>query len=121
MTKLSMTLLLALAACGGKKDNAPDPSAACGEAAKAATDALIAPAVGDPNVPAEQKTVMKDKGGKLQAVLQKRCVEDKWSADVIACYRAATSMNDMRGCRAKLPADQGQKVLSEEVGVMSAR
>jgi hypothetical protein len=120
MHKLAIVMLLALAACGSKKQDSSSP-APCAEAAKAATDALLSGPMANAQVPADQKAAMQDKGTKLAAVLQKHCTDDKWPADVTACYKQAASMNDMKTCRAKLPADQAQQLLQEEIGVMSAR
>ena len=120
MHKLAIVMLLALAACGSKKQDSSAP-APCAEAAKAATDALLAAPMANAQVPDDQKASMKDKGAKLAAVLEKHCTDDKWPADVVTCYKQATSMNDMKTCRAKLPADQAQKVLQEEMSAMTGR
>ena len=116
---LVLVLVGMLAACGGKKD-AKDNSAACAEAAKAATTALIGPIANAPNLPADAKAAMQEKGGKLADVIVKHCTKDGWGEDVIGCYKSAGSMNDMRACRGKLPEEQAKALLAEEMAVMSA-
>ncbi|HEY1555928.1 MAG TPA: hypothetical protein VGF94_13910 [Kofleriaceae bacterium] len=108
MKTLAM-LVLVLAACGGKKDSAPaSASSSCADAAHAAAASLTA------------SPQLADKVSGLEAVLAKHCTDDKWSSDVIACYHDANGMMAIKACRQKLPKDQADKLLADEIGVMSA-
>jgi hypothetical protein len=109
-----VVLVLVAAACGGKKDNGAAADSACAAAAHAASSGLTA------NAPDAQKALLGEKASQLEAVIAKHCNEDKWPEDVIACYRDASGMMAMKACRSKLPKDQGDKLLADEIGVMSA-
>ena len=115
MKIIAMLALAFAVACGGKKDDASATAGpSCTDAAHAAATALTAKA------PAEQQAALADKAHQLEGVLVKHCTEDKWSADVITCYQTANGMMAMKACRTKLPQDQAQKLLADEIGVMSA-
>src|SRR5262249_4174571 len=58
--------------------------------------------------------------GKLKGVITNRCVEDKWSSEVIDCYAKSAGMADLRACRQKLPPDQQAKLQAEELQVMAS-
>ena len=66
----------------------------------------------------ERSKKMDEVSGALKQAMTNRCTEDKWSADVIKCYDSASSMEEIRSCRQKLPADQQQKLQAEEMQVM---
>ena len=59
---------------------------------------------------AESAKNMDKVSGALKQAMTNRCTADKWSADVVKCYDAASSMEEIRACRQKLPADQQQKL-----------
>jgi hypothetical protein len=66
----------------------------------------------------ERSKKMGEVAGELKTAITNRCTEDKWSADVIKCYGAAGSMEELRSCREKLPQDQQAKLKSDEMQVM---
>ncbi len=77
------------------------------------------------NLPPELKARMDERSKKmgevataLKQAITNRCTEDKWPEDVIKCYDTAASMEELRACRQKLPADQQTKLQSEEMQVM---
>ena len=115
MKTFPMIALLAVVACGGKKTGG---SSACTEAATKAIDAMVGGVASSPDLPEQVKTGMKERGERLKAVMIKHCTEDHWSADVIACYRDASSMPTIRACREKLPPDQAGKLLTDEMAAM---
>jgi hypothetical protein len=49
---------------------------------------------------------MERMGKPIKAALTKACTDDKWPADVLACYKAATAAADFDACEAKLSPDQ---------------
>ena len=116
---LFLVTSLALVGCGNKGGS----SAACGDAINKGVDSMMAASakrMEAMNAPPEMKTKLGEAAVKLKEVITKRCVEDKWSKEVIDCYAAATSQRDLSGCRAKLPTDQGDKLKGEEIAVMSS-
>lgn len=108
-----IVVVVALAACGKKGDDAKGSAGgggatpACAAAAGKAVASL--PPGGDPGV----RT-------KLQDIYSKRCTEDKWSAEIIKCYESAAGMVGLQACRAKLPPEQGQRLLAEIMAAMAA-
>ncbi len=77
------------------------------------------------NLPPELKARMDERSKKmgevataLKQAITNRCTEDKWPEEVIKCYDTAASMEELRACRQKLPADQQTKLQSEEMQVM---
>jgi hypothetical protein len=66
----------------------------------------------------ERAKKMDEVSGALKQAITNRCTEDKWPADVIKCYGDASSMEELRSCREKLPADQQAKLRNEEMQVM---
>jgi len=107
---------LAFAGCGGKKAD----SSRCTEVAAAAVDGMLKQIVTSPQMPADAKASIQERGDKLKGVIANRCAQDGWSADVMDCYAKATSMPDIRTCRGKLPADQSGKLQAEEMAAMGA-
>jgi hypothetical protein len=65
-----------------------------------------------------QAKVMEAYSAKLKTALTTRCTEDKWPSEVIDCYESTSSPDDMRKCRQKLPAEQADRVRTEEVALM---
>ena len=103
--RLAISILL-VAACSKHADNQ------CADAVNKGLDKMLAmrgSAVAGPIVEAM---------GKLKGVITNRCVEDKWSAEVIDCYAKSAGMADLRACRQKLPPDQQAKLQGEEMQVM---
>ena len=100
----------------------------CDEAAQHAVDGLIKRAKdrGSGQLPddvraaiAERTQQLEQLAPRLRAVITNRCVDDKWPADVIACYAAVTSMDELRTCRGKLPAEPQAKVQKEELDLFA--
>ena len=54
----------------------------------------------------------------LKGVFVKHCEADKWPAEVINCYAAATDMSGMKACRQKLPPEQAQAVQKDIMDLM---
>jgi hypothetical protein len=72
------------------------------------------------NVPPEMKAKMEEAAGKLKVAIINRCTTDKWSADVVDCYKKAEKREDLTACRAKLPEDQAKALHTDELGVMTS-
>jgi hypothetical protein len=66
----------------------------------------------------ERSQKMGEVAGALKTAITNRCTEDKWPADIIKCYGDASSMEELRGCRQKLPQDQQAKLQNDEMQVM---
>lgn len=66
----------------------------------------------------ERSKKMGEVAGALKQAITNRCTEDKWPEDVIKCYDGASSMEELRACRQKLPQDQQTKLQAEEMQVM---
>jgi hypothetical protein len=66
----------------------------------------------------ERSKMMDEVAGPLKQTMTNRCTEDKWSADVLKCYDAASSMEEIRACGKKLPAEQQQKLQADVMQVM---
>jgi hypothetical protein len=106
-----LALALAVASCSKKGGDA------CTDAVNKAVDQMMSRMSGA-NVPDEMKAAMKERGDALKKVIITRCTEDKWPAEVTDCYAKAASREDIKACRAKLPADQSSKLQAEEMQVM---
>ncbi len=118
-TLLLLSLCLALVGCGSKGGSAAE----CGAAVNKGVDTmmgLVKTRMESMNVPAEQIAKVGEGGAKLKEVITKRCTEDKWSKDVMDCYASATSQQDLKGCREKLPKEQADKLHNEEMQVMAS-
>jgi hypothetical protein len=123
-----MKTILFLTACvlavGCKKDGASGSASACSDAIAKGVDTMMAAGAkrmeASGGMPAEMKAKMDDAAVKLKQVITNRCTEDKWSAEIVDCYAKATTREDIKSCRAKLPADQSAKLQAEEMQVMSA-
>ena len=101
---------IALAGCSKKGDSA---ASACSDAIGKGVDAMMNGGGG------EMPPAMKAAGDTLKKTITNRCVEDKWSAEVIDCYAKATKRADLSACRQKLPPDQGAKLLNDQMKAMS--
>ena len=125
--KTMLALALALSLFGCKKKSA---ASECSSAVSKGVDKMISMRKQrldeqGSNLPPELKARMDERSkkmdevsGALKQAMTNRCTEDKWSADVIKCYDSADSMEAIRSCRQKLPADQQQKLQAEEMQVM---
>ncbi|HUS30449.1 MAG TPA: hypothetical protein VMZ53_18195 [Kofleriaceae bacterium] len=97
---------LLFAGCG-KKSEPSGPS--CADAVDKAINSM-------PGGPGGGGADIKDK---LRAIYTKHCTDDKWNADAIKCFATdAHDMPSMKACRAKLTADQQEKVMGEVRTVM---
>jgi hypothetical protein len=124
---VTAALAIALTACGNKSENA---TASCAAAAQTSIDAMVKRArerVTSAQLPPEvrmrleERTVkLEQMAPRLEAVITNRCVDDKWPADVIACYGKASSMDELRACRGKLSPDQQAKVQREELDLFAS-
>jgi hypothetical protein len=122
-------LLLALSVFAGCKKGGSAASQ-CSDAVSKGVDKMIAMRKQKldeqgSNLPPELKARMDERSkkmgevaGQLKQAITNRCTEDKWSADVIKCYSDASSMEEIRSCRQKLPQDQQTKLQADEMQVM---
>jgi hypothetical protein len=123
-TRLTVVLTL-LAACG---KSGPDRAALCTSAAHDSITALIttahANAVEASLAPAERAAVearnknLEAIAPRYEATLKNHCIDDKWPAASIDCYRKATSFDAMRACRDALPADAQTKLQTAELDLL---
>jgi hypothetical protein len=122
MKTILLLAALALVGCGSKKSGS---ASACASAINKGVDTMMAAgaqrmaAMGG-SMPAEMKAKMDGAAVKLKQVITNRCTEDKWSAEIVDCYGKATTRDDLKACRAKLPAEQSAKLQAEEMQVMSS-
>jgi hypothetical protein len=117
-TLLVISCVLSMFACGSKGG-----SAQCGDAVAKGVDGMMANSkkrMETMNAPPEMKQKLDEAGAKLKDVIAKHCVDDKWGKDVIDCYSASTTREDLRNCRGKLPPEQGAKLQADEMAVMSS-
>ena len=56
--------------------------------------------------------------GKLKATLIKRCTEDKWAPEALACFNNIPNMKGLQDCEAKLTEEQRKKVSDERRALM---
>ena len=120
-------LILALSLFAGCKKGGSSASN-CSEAIGKGVDKMIAlrkEKMDQSQMPPEMKAKMEERAkkmdevsGQLKQAITNRCTEDKWPDEVIKCYGNAGSMEELRGCREKLPADQQAKLKNEEMQVM---
>jgi len=102
---------LALAACKKSEDG---KGAAAG-GAEVACSAAIAKGLEGLGARGEAGGVKE----KLQGIYTKRCTEDRWPADVLACFESAVGMAAMKACRGKLPPEQSAKLQADIMAVMA--
>jgi hypothetical protein len=57
---------------------------------------------------------------RLAAIVRNRCVDDSWPRVAVTCYQGATSVDDLRSCRAQLTAEQQATLQREELDLMAA-
>jgi hypothetical protein len=55
---------------------------------------------------------------RFEATLKNHCIDNKWPAASIDCYRKATSFDAMRACRNALPADAQTKLQTAELDLL---
>lgn len=120
-------LILALSLFAGCKKGGSAASN-CSDAIGKGVDKMIAlrkEKMDQSQMPPEMKAKMEERAkkmdevsGQLKQAITNRCTEDKWPEEVIKCYGNAASMEELRGCREKLPADQQAKLKNEEMQVM---
>jgi hypothetical protein len=117
-TLLSLCGLVFAVGCGSKGGDAAQCSAAAEKGVTTMQNAVKAraPSTATP----EQVAQITDGIGKLKDVLVKHCTEDKWPKDVIDCYGNASSQQEFKACREKLPKDAADKLRADEMQVMSS-
>lgn len=113
----------------GCKSSAPDAATRCAEAARKGSDAMLARAqerLATSKLPDGVRARMEERTRQLEvlaprlaAVLANRCIDDRWSADVIACIASASDMDAQRSCRANLPAEHQAKLQQEELALLA--
>jgi small lipoprotein (TIGR04454 family) len=108
MTKIVLVALLAAAACGGKKRSGSDCDAAIAKGidnyAKVTKEQVRNPQI------VEQMMGMVSN---LKGVLTARCKTDDWPAEVVSCFSAVSTTQDMQACESKLSRDQQAKLNRE--------
>jgi len=52
-------------------------------------------------------------GPRIADATIKRCTEDKWPPEVVACYGAARTVNAFEGCVDKLPREQVERLVAD--------
>jgi hypothetical protein len=110
------SLALAMTGAGCKKGGGAGD---CAAAITKGVDAMTASGADRMKAaPPEMQAKMTEATAKLKGVITNRCTEDKWPAEVIDCYGAAQKREDLRACRAKLPAESAAKLQKEEMDVM---
>jgi hypothetical protein len=120
LTILAAAALLA-AGCGGKKRD-KDP------AGKAATTDASCEKLGQrtvarsmeetpPGMPPDQVKVLRELSEEAGVAIAKRCKEDGWSPEAIAC--GVTAKNAQVECDAKLTAAQKEKMIAEVQAIFS--
>ena len=104
MKRIVLAALLAAAACS-KKPAPPDCDA---EIAKGVASFVAAAKSGDTR-PRRAEVLAEA----LKEALTERCKADKWSAEVVSCFSAASGITAMQTCDAKLPEDQRNRLRTE--------
>lgn len=115
MTKMfTIAFVLGLAACSksGSGSASGDP---CVEPIGKAIDAMLSSLKGPPEAMEQMKAI----GEKLRGVMISSCQTDKWSAEVLSCFSAATDQPSIKKCRGKLSAEQAQHLQAEINKVMT--
>jgi hypothetical protein len=125
VTRIALALGVALG-CGNKTAS---PTTKCDDAARLTVSAMVkrandrlATAPMPPNVRAtieERTKKLEELAPRLRAVVTNRCVDDKWSAAVIACYAKVTSVDEERACRDKLSVEQQAKLQKDELDLFA--
>lgn len=103
-------LLVGGAACKKKGDDKGGGAAAGTACADAAAKAVASLPAGPEGAVVQEK---------LKGIYLKHCTENKWPAEVQSCYANAKGMADLRGCRSKLPPEQGAKLQAEIMSTMA--
>jgi hypothetical protein len=112
-----VALLAGVLACAKPGDK---PKLSCDVAAKQGVTAVIERAqvvatAGEMSADqhlqlAERAEKLAQLAPRLQAVLASRCIDDRWPPASIDCVAHAMSADDLRACRAALPADARGKL-----------
>jgi|GEM_PF-1841793 len=127
--KKFLILALILAACGSKSDKSGDTTAGGGDACTVATAKAVDQMIGTRlkrmearagSDMTDRKTKIEEQATLLKGVLAKHCNDDKWAADVVDCFGAAATREAMQACRTKLPQEQQQALMADEMKVMMA-
>jgi hypothetical protein len=105
--------LVLLAGCS-KKESANTAGNDCETAVARGVEQTIAKRRG-PNA-AQMTEADKEVPKKLTAVLTKTCTEDKWSKDVLDCFKTA---DDIKVCKEQLTPEQRQNYTRNVVQVMT--
>jgi hypothetical protein len=119
MMKTSIALVAALALAGvgcSKKDGGSSAAAGGGDCTGSISrgvDKMAAARSGGKDLTPEIKAKMDEFTGKMKDVIIKRCNDDKWPAEVIACFETVSSRPEMMKCQSMLPQDQQDRVRNE--------
>ncbi len=70
--------------------------------------------------PPELKAKMDEAASKLKVAIINRCTTDKWSSEVVDCYKKSEKREDLAACRTKLPEDQATALRKDEMAVMAS-
>ena len=120
MMKTSIAFVAVLALVGCKKDGGSSAAAGggggggdCAVSIGKGVDKMAAARSGGKDLTPEIKAKMDEFTGKMKDVIVKRCTDDKWPAEVIACFETVSSRPDMMKCQGMLPQDQQDRVRAE--------
>jgi small lipoprotein (TIGR04454 family) len=113
MKTIVLTVLIAVAGCGGKKGADCEPAVAKG--IESATASLQGRSH-DPKMISNMVVAM----AKLRTVVTKRCIEDKWSSDVVACFGDAKDLGGLQTCQSKLDKPLRDKLNADVREIRSA-
>jgi hypothetical protein len=126
MTPRLIVTCALLAGCGKQRGTDAET---CATAAAKGVDALIVLArerAATAGLPDEIRRATEDRterfertAPRLKAVITTRCVDDKWSAEVVRCHAAIGTPDDQRACRAQLTADQQARLQRDELDLMA--
>jgi hypothetical protein len=108
MKAIALVALLASAGCSKKR------SVDCETAIAKGTDSLAA-AVKARSASRQMQDSMSELAGKMRAALTRRCNEDSWSPEAVACFGKLGGPADMQACENKLTAEQVAKMRKELV------
>jgi hypothetical protein len=112
MKAIAAVALLVAAACSKKA------SVDCDTAIARGIDGLVA-TVKARSASEQMQDSMSELAGKMRTALTRRCSEDSWPPDAVACFGKLTSPADMQGCESKLTAGQLAKMRKDLVQATS--
>lgn len=127
--RLVVAVALSLSFVAACRKPAADPAKACRDAGAHGVDVMVQAArtrLDDPRIPADARSQITESIETLErlaprqkAVLTNRCIDDKWAANVVACFTRAVSLDDVRACRTQLSSAQASALQRDELALAS--